>query len=132
MSEIIVHITAEVNPTEDPEKVETALENLFSEIEVEFIDQQRRSFKVAKISKKEGIIAFYTLLRKQRILSAARRKLIKGISEKQITFYLNKQAAYMGRISFSEPTGEHPLGSIKVVIECENAYDLVDWITPRI
>jgi predicted RNA binding protein with dsRBD fold (UPF0201 family) len=43
-------------------------------------------------------------------------------------FYLNKQAAYAGHVSFSAPEGESPLGPIQVIVETENPEQLVDWL----
>lgn len=131
MNEVIVSIEAEVNPTEDPEKVKTAIESIFQQSSIEFTAHKRGNLVVAKIEKKEGLMRFYTLLRQERILPAARRVLTKGISGVNITFYLNKQAAYVRRISFCDPLGESPLGSIKVEMKSNDPRALIDWLAPR-
>jgi len=46
----------------------------------------------------------------------------------RLVFYLNKQAAYAGHVSFSAPEGESPLGPIQVIIETENTDQLIDWL----
>jgi len=73
----------------------------------------------------------FNLLRGEKVLDAARSVLFKGLDEKSITFYLNKQVAYAGHISFSEPTSESPLGPIKVKIHCENLREFIEWLTPK-
>ena len=49
----------------------------------------------------------------------------------RIVFFLNKQAAYAGHVSFSAPEGESPLGPIQVVIETENPEQVIDWLAGR-
>jgi hypothetical protein len=72
---------------------------------------------------------FRNVLRIDRVRDAARRVLYAGSREKTIVFFLNKQVAYAGHVSFSQQTGESPLGPIKVVVECENPRELVGWLT---
>jgi len=79
----------------------------------------------------EGLTKLYNLLRRERIRDAARSIMFRGLEGNTITFYLNKQVAYAGHLSFSELTGESPLGPIKVTITCDNPRELIDWLTPR-
>ena len=131
MSEVTVTIEAEVNPTEDPEKVKAAIENHFTPSSAELLAKDRGGLLIAKANGKEGLVKFLILLKQERILTAARRVLSKGTSGGDITFCLNKQAAYMRRISFCEPLGESPLGPIKVEIKTDDPKALIDWLTPR-
>ena len=48
-----------------------------------------------------------------------------------MVFFLNKQAAYAGHVSFSAPDGESPLGPIQVVLETENPEQLIDWLAGK-
>jgi uncharacterized protein len=48
-----------------------------------------------------------------------------------MTFFLNKQAAYAGHVSFSAPEGESPLGPIQVMIETDHMEELIDWLAGR-
>jgi predicted RNA binding protein with dsRBD fold (UPF0201 family) len=41
---------------------------------------------------------------------------------------LNKQAAFMGRVSFCAPIGESPHGPISVVVESEEMQTVVDYL----
>jgi predicted RNA binding protein with dsRBD fold (UPF0201 family) len=54
------------------------------------------------------------------------------MNEASVTFYLNKQVAYAGHVSFSQQTAESPLGPINVKISCGNLQKLVDWLAPRL
>lgn len=131
MSEVTVTVEADVNPTEDPEKVKTAIENLFTPSSTELQARDRGSLLIAKAKGKEGLAKFYTLLRQERIITAARRVLTKGSYGEDLTFCLNKQAAYMKRVSFCEPIGESPLGPIRVEIKTDDPKALINWLTPR-
>lgn len=131
MSEVTLNIEAEVNLTEDPEKVKKALENLFVLSSTELIVKDKGGLLIAKAKGKEGLAKFYTLLRQERILAAAGRVLTKGTAGNNIIFCLNKQAACMRRISFCEPIGESPLGPIRVEIKTNDPKALIDRLTSR-
>ena len=75
----------------------------------------------------EAIENFRKLLREQRILDTARSVMFEGKIGNKIQFNLNKQAAFMGKLSF--PPEEEPLGSIHVQISGNDA--VIDWLAPR-
>jgi len=131
VDEIDIHIEAEINPTEDPEKVKRTVENMFGNVEFEVKPQPRGSLLLAKIQGINGLAKLQNLLRRERIRDAARGVLFEGVNEKSITFYLNKQVAYVGHVSFSKPVAESPLGPIKVQIRCDNPRELIEWLAPK-
>ena len=131
MDEINVYIEAEVNPTEDIDKVRRAVENVFGKVEFEVKPKKRGSILVVKAKGLDGLTKLRNLLRREQIRDAARGALFEGLSEKSIIFYLNKQVAYVSHISFSGPEAESPLGPIKVRIQCDNPRELIDWLAPK-
>lgn len=131
MDEIETLIEAEVNPTEDIEKVKAAIENVFGTVKYEVKEFHKGKLLIAKAKGIRGLTKFYNLLRRERIRNAARTVLFEGANEKSITFYLNKQVAYVGHISFCKPVAESPLGPIRVQIKCENPKELIDWLAPK-
>jgi len=131
MDEIVVQIQADINPTEDEVKVKRAVENMFSNLEFEVKPQRRGSLLTARARGIEGLTKLYNLLRRERIRDAARAVLFGGMSEHTIVFYLNKQVAHAGHVSFSQPVGESPLGPIKVEIDCDNPREIIDWLAPK-
>jgi len=131
VDEVDVHIEVEVNPTEDPEKVRKAVENIFGSVEFEVKPHGRGNLLTAKTRGIDGLTKLYNLLRRERIRDAARAILFDGLGEKSIVFYLNKQVAYAGHISFSKPVGESPLGPIRVQISCDNPRELIEWLVPK-
>jgi len=120
-------VQAEVNPTEDPEKVITAINRVFGELELE-VEEELITGKGEGL---EPLRKFHDLLRREMILDAARAVLLRGLRGNTITFHLNKQVAYVGHISFSQPVGESPLGPIRVEIICDDPRGLIDWLAPK-
>jgi len=131
MNEITTIIETEINPTEDSQKVRLAVENIFGAVVFEIRAGKQGDTLIARANGTQGLTKFYNLLRRERIRDAARSVLFRGIDGKSITFYLNKQVAHAGHVSFSEPSGESPLGSIKVKIVCKNPKELIDWLALR-
>jgi hypothetical protein len=131
VDEISVQVEADINPTENEEKVKRAGENMFSNLEWEVKPQRQGSLLVGRGRGMDTLTKLYNLLRRERIRDAARGALYEGLNEKSIIFYLNKQVAYVGHVSFSKPVGESPLGPIKVEVECDNPREVIEWLAPR-
>lgn len=131
MNEIVVHVEVEVNPTEDLEKVKLAVENIFGAVTFEVESRRWGQLLIAETTGTEGLTKLYNLLRREQIRAAARKVFFSGMSEKSVTFYLNKQVAYAGHISFCQQTAESPLGPINVQIRCSNPRELIEWLTPK-
>jgi len=131
MDDVDIHVEAEINPTEDSEKVKKAVENIFGNLQLEVKSQRLGSLLIAKAKGIDGLTKLYNLLRRERIRDAARGVLFDGLDKKSIVFYLNKQVAYAGHVSFSKPVAESPLGPIKVQIRCDNPRELIEWLAPK-
>jgi predicted RNA binding protein with dsRBD fold (UPF0201 family) len=131
MNEIVVHIEVEVNSTEDLEKVKHAVENIFGAVTFKVKSRKWGQLLIAETRGPEGLTKLSNLINRERIRAAARKVFRSGMDEKSVTFYLNKQVAYAGHISFSQQTAESPLGPIKVQIRCDNPRKLIGWIAPR-
>ena len=131
MNEIVVHVEVEVNPTEDLEKVKRAVENIFGAVKFEVESRKWGQLLIVETTGTEGLTKLYNMLSRERIRAAARKIFFSGMSEKLVTFYLNKQVAYVGHISFSQQTAESPLGPINVQIRCSNPRELIEWLTPK-
>ena len=129
-----IEVTAEavVNPTEDPTKVEKALRAILKEAPIEKLELGKSNFLLrAKATGLDSLAPFQTLLRQDRIRNAARGILLSSVTGNRICFYLNKQVAYVNHVSFSQPSGESPLGPITVAIACDDPQSLIDWVAPR-
>lgn len=126
-----VDIQVEVNPTEDSSRVKQAVENIFGELEFE--EKKKNTYKLL-LAHGEGsdiLAKFSYILRREQIRAAARAVLYQGLMGNTITFFLNKQVAYAGHISFCEPAGESPLGPIKIKIRSRNPEELIELLAPK-
>jgi uncharacterized protein len=132
MEKMTVLVEAEINPTETEEKVKTAVANMFGDMLIKLEPSQVGSVLTAEAKNREALENLRNTLRRDRVRAAARKVLYKGLREKTIRFCLNKQVAFTGHVSFSQETGECPLGPIKVTIESENPRELIDWLAPKI
>jgi len=126
-----VLVEAEVNPTENEEKVKTAIVNMFGNIPMNLQTQRIGSLLIAETRSRDALENFRAVLRRDRVRAAARKLLRTSIRGNVISFFLNKQVAFTGHVSFSQETGESSLGPIKVVIETEMPRELIDWLAPR-
>ncbi|MCW4019853.1 MAG: hypothetical protein NWF14_01285 [Candidatus Bathyarchaeota archaeon] len=127
-----ITVDVEVNPTEDLEKVRVAVHKVLGELQLKAVEREDRARLTGKAEGLKALSRFHELLRRERILNAARRVLFNGLQGNTITFNLNKQVAYVGHISFSQSVGESPLGPIHVKIQCENPREIIEWLAPKI
>jgi predicted RNA binding protein with dsRBD fold (UPF0201 family) len=132
MDEVTLHVEAEINPTESEEKVKRAIERIFGNLPTQIKPLRKGSLLVCEAKGKDALTSLHDLLRREHIRSAARSVLFDGIDKKTINFFLNKQVAYVGHISFSKEIAESPLGPIRVKITCDDPRQLVEWLAPRI
>lgn len=111
-----------VRPTERPDKVASAIENIFPGLIMDIRDDQVQAYDGL-----DSLANFHDLLRDQRILDTARAVMERGLGDNSFQFRLNKQAAFMGKVSF--PPEEEPLGSIHVQIT--GGEKVIDWLAPK-
>ena len=116
-----IEITCPVYPSEDPEKVKTAVLKVFPNAELEEKDD-------AINGRTDNLDRFSKQIRKQKILDTTRSIMIHGKRGDRTRFFLNKQVAFVGKISFCEE--RTILGTIKVVVIDENIDDLIDKVAP--
>jgi len=124
-------VEAEIHPTEDPERVRQAVRNILPQLAPDVQTVGTTSVLKAESNDVSTLIRLHTLLRRERILDAARRSLFTGVSENNLEFGLNKQAACSGRVSFCEPEAPSPLGPIRFVVLCSDPSRLVEWLAPK-
>jgi uncharacterized protein len=117
----MVHIIARTpcNPTEDREKVRTALLNIFPEGLVEEAENSLTSRGDSGEHLRQMVLD-------EHIRDTARSVMLRGMKEGSTTFRLNKQVAYVGKLSFQE--GSSPLGNIEVTVEDEDIKTTIDHL----
>jgi len=132
MNNVEIEAEAFIYPTEDQGKVERAIKKIFPTCSMT-IESPSEEVKILRAREhgKDALIPLQSLLRQDRIRDAARSILTSSVSDNMIIFYLNKQVAFVGHVSFSMPNAESPLGPITVRIRCENPIGLIEWLAPR-
>ncbi len=113
-----VRLRTSCRPTESLAKVKIAVLNLFPDAvfsrEEEAVEAESRSL--------EGL---RDRIRAQKIRDAARSALFAGVDGATVRFALNKQAAYVGKVSFASGS---PLGDIEVEVEDGDPEGIIDGI----
>ena len=126
---IAVEVSAHVNPTEDKDRVQSAIEGIFPGLEYELQEKEGFTSRLVGTGGRDSLELLHELLRNCKILDTARRNM--HIEGGTVTFILNKQAASAGKVSF--PAADEPLGSIWVEIVAQDADEagrVLDWLAP--
>ena len=117
-----VRISCPVNPSESDELVLEAVLRIFPDASMTRTDEGY-----------EGVAGdienLSLLIRRQRILDAARSVVFGGMCGDATEFTLNKQAAFVGKVSFCPE--DTVLGAIKVCLDGDNLEDIVNVMLPR-
>jgi len=113
-----VRVETPSHPTENPEKVMTALRNLFPDLRIE-------SAEGRIVGTTEHVDRLRELIRTQRIRDTARRQLLAGRRGNRTTVSLSKQAAFVGVVNFAASS---PLGDIVVEIESDDLEAAIDYV----
>jgi len=119
---LAVSISCPVFPSEDPERVRQAVLNVFPDAELVLSDG-------VLSGETENIEHFSAQIRRQRTLDSTRSMLIKGRRGESSAFNLNKQAAYAGKISFTEE--RTILGTIKVIFRSDDIMAFIESLAPQ-
>jgi len=131
MVKVEVTVETEVNPTESEDKVRLAVDNVLGNAEVTIKPSGKATVLVAHAKGQDALIKLRNIMRTDRIRDAARRLLHKAARGDAIVFFLNKQVAYAGHVSFCEETAESPLGPIRFTIETDDSQQLIEWLAEK-
>jgi len=109
-------VRAAVNPTESREKVVEAVRNVLGDIELEQSERGGLVVLEGRLERIEDLAPLRDAFARMRIRDAARSLFTRIAEEGFLSFGLNKQAAYAGRVSFYS-SGESSLGPIQVTLK---------------
>ena len=129
MDDVIVHVEAEINPTETEDRVKQAVENMFGPVEIQTRHLRKGSLLKVESKGQEALIRLHNLLQREHIRTAARTVLIRGTEKNAVNFCLNKQVAYAGHVSMATEPNESPLGPISIEIRTEDPRKIVEFLT---
>ncbi|MEO3992736.1 MAG: RNA-binding domain-containing protein [Desulfurococcaceae archaeon TW002] len=127
----VLTVTCEVRPTEDKNKVVKAITNLFSLDKIEVVEDYPYYRLVGESNKIESLIKLHRILRQERILDTFRSVLLSNKVGNTTEFRLNKQSAYVGRVTLVTLDSESPLGPIIVRIISDKIDEVIDWLAPK-
>ena len=120
-----IEVFCTINPSEDLQKIETAILNIFPDIEID-----KNNMQITGISKKiESLSRIFEIIHNRRITNVYRRTLNQNLSENSTWFYLNRQAAYVDVIALCNEEDESPLGPIEIILDSQQIEQVIDWLT---
>ncbi|MCW4051264.1 MAG: hypothetical protein NWE89_16185 [Candidatus Bathyarchaeota archaeon] len=112
----VTQIKVRVQPTEDPEKVEKAVRNLFGDISLE-IDLNEMMI-IATLDSLDSLATLRGRIARDKIRTTLRKVFTRWMNEDELSFGLNRQAAYAGHVSINLQN-EDPMGPIQVTVKDE-------------
>ncbi len=125
--QIIVRAETPLNPSEAPEKVSSALNNVIYDC---YIDSRHGRILGRSVGC-ESLNTIYKQVRSRAALGVLRRTLLNNKIADATWFLLNKQAAEAGAVVIVEHKEESPLGAIKVIIESDELDRVIEWLAPK-
>jgi len=113
-----------VNLSEDPEKVKQAISNIFL-----FSEIKNENFSIKAYSKElRSLEKIYESILSTQSHKSYTRNLENNLKDDQTWFFLNKQAAFVEKVSICDTSEESPMGPIKVILTSSNIDGIIDWI----
>jgi uncharacterized protein len=119
-----INVYCEINPSEDPKKVEQAITNILGDIDVK-INKESIS---ASSSNLESLKKIHESIHSHQSKNAYRRQLNQNLNFDSSWFYLNKQAAFANTVALCSESEESPLGPIKIILNSKNIEQVIDWL----
>ncbi len=113
-----------VHPTEDPDRVVRAVLNIFPDAVRESAEPAGHAERLVFLATDMSGLA--ERLANQRILDTARAIFLRSLRTGAVSFRLNKQAAFAGRVNFTDPGS--PLGDLAVTLETDDPEGAIDAI----
>ena len=120
-----IQIFCTINPSEDTDKIKTAVNNIFPEIELD-VSKTEISGKTNNFSTLSQISKS---IHEKNIKNTYQRILKRNNNGDSTWFYLNKQAAFVNTVALCSEANESSLGPIKIVLRSNNIEQVIDSLT---
>jgi len=120
-----IQIFCQINPSEDPEKIKLAVNNIFPDMELEVSDTQI----VGKTNNFSVLSPISKSIHEKNIKNTYQRILKNNNDGDSTWFYLNKQAAFVNSVALCSEANESSLGPIKVVLRSNDIEQVIESIT---
>jgi hypothetical protein len=122
---ITIQIFCEINPSEDPEKVKLAINNIFPDLTLEITDTD-----ITGKSKNIDILSQISKSIHENNIKKTYERILKNNSNSDSSwFYLNRQAAFVNKVALCSEANESSLGPIKVILRSNDIEQVIDSIT---
>ncbi|MDC0159820.1 hypothetical protein OAJ55_03930 [Candidatus Nitrosopelagicus sp.] len=120
-----IQVFCQINPSEDPQKVKLAVNNVFPDMELETSDTQ--------ITGKTNNFSVLSTISKsihEKNIKNTYQRILKNNNDGESTwFYLNKQAAFVDTVALCSEANESSLGPIKVILRSNDMEQVIESIT---
>ncbi len=125
-----VRVEVPLKATEDVNKIIAIINKIMDPEKIRVEDSGYEKIVVAESSRISSLAKLHGMLRRERILDAARKRLKRGAKGDTIVFMIHKQALMADRLSLVDEPSESPLGPVTVIIRHSNPKEVIDWLTP--
>ena len=125
-----IEISCLLYATEDPEKVEQAMRNIIPLPTFSVKEIPGKKMLYGRTTDPKVLDSLFQKVREQRILDAGRKTLKTQRIDDEVEFFVHKQAATAGKVSFCHHAGESPLGMIAIKITSPQLDMIIDWLAP--
>ena len=119
-----IEVFCEINPSEDPSKIESAIFNVFSDLEISISKHQLRG----KSKNIETLSKVSKSIKNNNTKNTYERILKKNADDDSTWFYLNKQAAFVDTIALCSEADESSLGPIKIILRTNDIENTIKSI----
>lgn len=132
-----ITIKCPVHPTEEVERVKTAIETYLGKIPFKVVEHNQIIELTSSNENRETLSIVRQSIHEKRILDAVRTRLRKNYNDLDITtnIHIDKQAAYIGKLRVIDNDVENPpLGCIEIYITFETNSlfeEFLDWFSPK-
>lgn len=113
-----------INPSEDPKKVEEAINNILVNVDVKINNGTLNATSTSL----ESLEKIYEAIHSHHSKNAYRRQLNQNLRNDSSWFYLNKQAAFVNTIALCSEAEESPLGPIKIIVSSKDIDAILEWL----
>lgn len=122
-----VELRATVSPSEDRQKVLSAMRQIFGECDYS-VDEGANSIRLSSSSPR-CLQRLHDQLRDRHVRDAARRLMLASLEGNSLPLKLNRQAATAGVLALCSNAVESPLGPLNLEIDTQVPERLIDWLT---
>ena len=120
-----IQVFCQINPSEDPEKVKLAVNNIFPDIKLEIFDTEI----TGKTNNFSALSQISKSIHERNIKNAYQRILKNNNDGESTWFYLNKQAAFVNTVALCSEANESSLGPVKVILRSNDIEQVIESIT---